>query len=97
MDDFAQLAKRGGIRQARRLGRVRGEPGGSAGFEKSYGFTLPRDQIVILPGGDTAVTMRAAAQQLSGVNSAMVYGTDGAISALDLVGDGGHEGRADRL
>ena len=29
--------------------------------------------------------MRAAAQQLSGVNSAMVYGTDGAISALDLV------------
>ena len=54
-------------------------------FEKSYGFTLPRDQIVILPGGDTAVTMRAAAQQLSGVNSAMVYGTDGAISALDLV------------
>lgn len=54
-------------------------------FEKVYGFTLPRDRIVVLPGGDTAVTMRAAAQSISGVNAAMVYGTDGAISALDLV------------
>ncbi len=39
----------------------------------------------MLPGGDTAVTMRAAAQQLNGVNAAMVYGTDGGIAALDLV------------
>ena len=39
----------------------------------------------MLPGGDTAVTMRAAAQGVSGVNAAMVYGTDGAISALDLM------------
>ena len=38
----------------------------------------------MLPGGDTAVTMRAAAQSVSGVNAAMVYGTDGAIAALDL-------------
>jgi osmoprotectant transport system substrate-binding protein len=29
--------------------------------------------------------MRAAAQGVSGVNAAMVYGTDGAISALGLV------------
>ena len=29
--------------------------------------------------------MRAAAQSVSGVNAAMVYGTDGAIAALDLV------------
>jgi osmoprotectant transport system substrate-binding protein len=41
--------------------------------------------VVVLPGGDTAVTMRAAAQGVSGVNAAMVYGTDGAIAALDLV------------
>jgi osmoprotectant transport system substrate-binding protein len=54
-------------------------------FEKTYGFTLPRGRIVVLPGGDTAVTMRSAAQGIGGVNAAMVYGTDGAISALDLV------------
>jgi osmoprotectant transport system substrate-binding protein len=46
---------------------------------------MPREQIVVLPGGDTAIMMRAAAQAVSGVNAAMVYGTDGAIAALDLV------------
>lgn len=54
-------------------------------FEQAYGATFPRDRITVLPGGDTAVTMRAAAQRISGVNTAMVYGTDGAIAALDLV------------
>lgn len=54
-------------------------------FEQTYGFAFPRDRITVLPGGDTAVTMRAAAQGISGVNAAMVYGTDGAISALGLV------------
>jgi osmoprotectant transport system substrate-binding protein len=39
---------------------------------------------LVLSGGDTAVTMRAAAEKLNGVNAAMVYGTDGAIAALDL-------------
>jgi len=60
-------------------------PAALGSFERTYGFTFPRDRIVVLPGGDTAVTMRAAAQGISGVNAAMVYGTDGAISALDLV------------
>lgn len=54
-------------------------------FERAYGATFPRDRITVLPGGDTAVTMRAAAQGLSGVNAAMVYGTDGAIQPLGLV------------
>src|SRR5215203_7300650 len=85
MDDFAQVAKRGGIVKLAGSAEFVESPAALPAFEKSYGFTLPRDQIVILPGGDTAVTMRAAAQQLSGVNSAMVYGTDGAIAALDLV------------
>ena len=60
-------------------------PAALPSFERVYDFKLPRDQIVVLPGGDTAVTMRAAAQSVSGVNAAMVYGTDGAIAALDLV------------
>ena len=60
-------------------------PAALPSFERTYDFKLPREQIVVLPGGDTAVMMRAAAQRVSGVNAAMVYGTDGAIAALDLV------------
>ncbi|HKH27196.1 MAG TPA: ABC transporter substrate-binding protein [Sphingomicrobium sp.] len=60
-------------------------PAALRSFERTYDFNLPRGQVVVLPGGDTAVMMRAAAQGVSGVNAAMVYGTDGAITALDLV------------
>lgn len=60
-------------------------PAALPAFERVYGFHFPRDRIVVLPGGDTAATMRAAAQGGGGVNAAMVYGTDGAIVALDLV------------
>ena len=85
MDDFAQAAKRPGAIKLAGSAEFVESPAALPSFERTYGFTLPRDQIVILPGGDTAVTMRAAAQQISGVNAAMVYGTDGAIAALDLV------------
>ena len=60
-------------------------PAALPAFQAAYGFTLPPDRLLVLPGGDTAVTIRAAAQQLNGVNAAMVYGTDGGIAALDLV------------
>ena len=49
-------------------------------FEKAYGFKLGQDQLLSLAGGDTAVTIKAAAQQTSGVNAAMAYGTDGLCS-----------------
>ena len=39
----------------------------------------------MLAGGDTAVFEKAVAEGTSGVNSAVAYGTDGAISALGLV------------
>ncbi len=54
-------------------------------FEKAYGFKLEQPQLLSLAGGDTAVTLRAAAQQTSGVNAAMAYGTDGPVAALGLV------------
>lgn len=60
-------------------------PAALPSFQKAYGFTLPPERLLVLSGGDTAVTMRAAAEKLNGVNAAMVYGTDGAIQALDLV------------
>ena len=54
-------------------------------FEQRYGFTLKQDQLLTLAGGDTAVTIKAAAEQTSGVNAAMAYGTDGPVAALGLV------------
>ena len=54
-------------------------------FEAAYGFKLKKDQIIALATGDTAVTEKAAADGSNGANAAMAYGTDGTISALDLV------------
>ena len=54
-------------------------------FQAAYGFALSDDQLLVLSGGNTASTMRAAAQRTSGVNGAMTYGTDGGLNALDLV------------
>jgi len=53
-------------------------------FEKAYDFKLNQTQLLSLAGGDTAVTIKAAAQQTSGVNAAMAYGTDGPVAALGL-------------
>jgi len=84
MEDFAKAAARPDLRLAASAEFVE-SPAALPAFERTYGFQMPRDRIVVLPGGDTAVTMRAAAQGLGGVNAAMVYGTDGAIAALGLV------------
>lgn len=54
-------------------------------FQKTYGFTLKADQLITLSGGDTAATIAAAANQTSGANAAMVYGTDGGIAPSGLV------------
>lgn len=54
-------------------------------FQTAYGFKLNNAQLLTLAGGDTTATIKAAAQKTSGVNAAMVYGTDGAIAALGLV------------
>ena len=54
-------------------------------FQAAYGFKLRQDQLLTLAGGDTAVTIKAAAEQTSGVNAAMAYGTDGPVAALGLL------------
>lgn len=54
-------------------------------MQEVYGFKLTPDQTVVLSGGDTAATIQAAARGTSGVNAAMVYGTDGGVGATGLV------------
>lgn len=53
-------------------------------FQEAYGFKLGSDQLLILSGGNTAATLRAAALTDNEVNGAMTYGTDGGLNALDL-------------
>ena len=85
MTDFAEALKRPlEIRLAASAEFVE-SPAALPSFERTYGFRFPRDRILVLPGGSTAATMRAAAQGVGGVNAAMVYGTDGAIATFDLV------------
>lgn len=54
-------------------------------FQSTYGFELKSGQLITLSGGDTAATIAAAANQTSGANAAMVYGTDGGIASSGLV------------
>ncbi len=54
-------------------------------FQAAYGFKLRADQALVLAGGDTAATLKAAAEKTSGVNAAMAYGTDGPVAALGLL------------
>jgi len=54
-------------------------------FQQAYGFKLKSDQLLVLSGGDTAATIKAAAEGTSGVNTAMAYGTDGALAAVGLI------------
>jgi len=53
-------------------------------LEKTYGFTMRSDQLIVLAGGETSATIGAAAAHTNGTNTAMVYGTDGGIDAANL-------------
>src|SRR5207302_6170183 len=53
-------------------------------LEKTYGFTMRSDQLIVLAGGETSATIGAAAAHTNGANTAMVYGTDGGILAANL-------------
>jgi osmoprotectant transport system substrate-binding protein len=54
-------------------------------FQAAYGFKMKPEQLIVLSGGDTAATIKAAADKTNGANAAMVYGTDGGIAPSGLV------------
>lgn len=83
LEDFARWTKQGDVKLAASAEFVESAAALPA-FQSAYGFTLSGGQLLVLSGGDTAATIKAAAEGTSGVNAAMVYGTDGAIAALDL-------------
>jgi osmoprotectant transport system substrate-binding protein len=85
LDDFARYVTAGGRVRLAASAEFVESPGALPAFQATYGFTLGRSQLLVLVGGDTAATMRAAADGISGVNAAMAYGTDGALAVLRLV------------
>ena len=84
MDDFAKYVAQGGRTKLAASAEFIESPAALPAFEATYGFKLNDDQLLTLSGGNTAATLRAAAEATSGVNAAMAYGTDGELAALGL-------------
>jgi len=85
LEDLATYLAEGGEFKLAASAEFVESPQALPAFQEAYGFELSGEQLLVLSGGNTAATMRAAAQQTSGVNAAMTYGTDGGIGALGLV------------
>jgi len=84
MSDFARWVRDGG--KARLACSAEFANAGTLrSLEQTYGFHLEPRQKIVLAGGETAATIGAAAARTNGINTAMVYGTDGGIAAARLV------------
>ena len=83
--DFGRWVTAGGTVKLAASAEFVERPDALPAFQAAYGFKLRQDQLLTLAGGDTAVTIKAAAEQTSGVNAAMAYGTDGPVAALGLL------------
>ncbi len=85
MSDFGAWVAGGGQVKLAASTEFVSSPAVLPAMQETYGFALTPDQTVVLSGGDTAATIQAAARGTSGVNAAMVYGTDGGVGATGLV------------
>src|SRR3954452_1029958 len=84
LDDLAAWLKEGGRLKLAASAEFVASAAALPAFERTYGFHLRSDQLLTLSGGNTAATLRAAAEGISGVNAGMAYGTDGELAALGL-------------
>lgn len=85
MTDFGQYVSKGGDIKLAASAEFVSTPAVLPAFQKTYDFELKESQLLVLSGGNTAATIRAAALQTDKTNTAMVYGTDGAIASVGLV------------
>jgi osmoprotectant transport system substrate-binding protein len=84
MEDFARFVRDGNSMRLAASAEFVESAAGLPAFEAAYGFHLSARQLLVLSGGETSATMKAAADGISGVNAAMAYATDGGLKALDL-------------
>lgn len=85
LTDLAAYLNRGGVFKLAASEEFVNSPAALGAFARVYGFKLRPEQLLILSGGNTATTQKAAAELIEGVNAAMAYGTDGTLAAFDLV------------
>jgi osmoprotectant transport system substrate-binding protein len=85
LDDLAAYVNRGGYIKLIGSEEFVTSPVALPKFQEVYGFTLKQEQLLTVSSGDTAQTEKAASEGTDGVNAAMAYGTDGSLSALELV------------
>jgi len=85
LSDLARYVREGGEIKLAASAEFVSSPAVLPAFQQIYDFELDKSQLLVLAGGNTAATIKAAALQSDGTNAAMVYGTDGAIQAVGLV------------
>jgi osmoprotectant transport system substrate-binding protein len=85
LDDFAAYVNNGGYVKLIGSEEFVTSEAALPAFEEAYGFMLTQDQLVTVSSGNTAQTEKAAYDGTDGVNAAMAYGTDGSLSAFNLV------------
>lgn len=85
LEDLADYVNSGGKIRLACSEEFATSPAALPAFEETYGFKMTNDQLLILAGGNTAQTEKAAAENTDGVNFAMAYGTDGSIAAFKLI------------
>ena len=84
VDDLASYVSGGGDVMMAIGDEFAQRPDGLAAFEKLYGFDLSDDQLLIIAGGSPAQTEQALNEGSNGVNVAMAFATDGALSAYSF-------------
>ncbi|TCV93816.1 osmoprotectant transport system substrate-binding protein [Luteibacter rhizovicinus] len=85
LDDFARWVNTGGRVLLAGSAEFVESDAALPAFQQAYGFRLRGSQLLVLAGGDTSATIKAAAEGTSGVNASMVYMTDGALAVTGLV------------
>ena len=85
MEDFAAWVNAG--KEVKLIGAQAwmDNPLGLKGYEKAYGFTLKKDQLIGLSNGVTSEFIKALANGTNGANFAEVYATDGGLADVGLV------------
>lgn len=85
LEDFARYVNEGGKVKLAGSEEFVNSAAALPAFQAAYNFSLRKDQLLTLSGGNTAQTEKAAATGVNGVNFTMAYGTDGQLAALGLV------------
>ena len=85
MKDFANYVNKGGKVKLICASSFAENTKGLLGYEKAYGFTLKKQQMIILSHGNTAEMLKALNDGTNNVNVSLVYGTDGSLDKMNMM------------